>query len=106
MAKLLMVVVQDRDADTAINALEEAGHRVTRLASTGGLLRASNSTLVIACDDQDEEPIAAILERVCSGEDIELPLVITGRLREELPATVRYAGANIFVIPLERHRRV
>ena len=40
MAKLLMVVVQDRDADAAIEALSQAGHGVTRLASSGGLLRA------------------------------------------------------------------
>ena len=45
--KMILAVVQNVDADTVIDALLDAGHRTTRLASTGGFLREGNTTLLV-----------------------------------------------------------
>ena len=45
MSKLLVAVVHELDADKVITALQEEGHRVTRIRSTGGYLQIENSTL-------------------------------------------------------------
>ena len=101
MSKLLVAVVHELDADQVISALEEAGHRVTRIPSTGGFLRMSNSTLLMGVEDEAVSGVLAILERECSSREIELPLVLAGRLKDTLPNMIRHGGATVFIADLE-----
>jgi len=45
--KLIIAVVQDEDSQKLISKLMKAGYGVTKLATTGGFLRAGNTTLLI-----------------------------------------------------------
>ena len=49
--KLIIAIVQDEDASRLVNQLMKAGIGVTKLATTGGFLRAGNTTLLIGVDD-------------------------------------------------------
>jgi uncharacterized protein YaaQ len=102
MPKLLMAVVHHLDADEVISALEERGHRLTRIPSIGGFLGIDNATLVIGVEDDELAAVLAVIEAHCSSREIELPLVVTGRLRDELPALVRHGGATVFIADLEQ----
>lgn len=106
VSKLLVAVVHDLDADQVISALEEEGHRVTRIPSIGGYLRMDNSTLLIGVEDEAMSGVLAILQRECSSREIELPLVLVGRLKDKLPHTIRHGGATVFVADLERIVRI
>lgn len=101
MSKLLVAVVHELDADKVISALEKAGHRVTSVPSTGGFLRMNNSTLLIGVDDEAVSGVLAILEQECSSREIELPLVVAGRLKDTLPNVIRHGGATVFIADLE-----
>ena len=101
MSKLLVAVVHELDADQVISALEEEGHRVTRISSIGGYLRMENSTLLIGVEDEAMPGVLAILERECSSREVELPLVLVRRLRDELPRVIRHGGATVFIADLE-----
>lgn len=73
--KLAIVVLSNAQADEAVDALLKAGHRVTRLASTGGLLRQGNTTLLVGAEDRSMEEIMDILRKRASGALIAiLPL--------------------------------
>ena len=48
--KLIIAIVQDEDASRLVNQLMKAGIGVTKLATTGGFLRAGNTTLLIGVD--------------------------------------------------------
>lgn len=106
MSKLLVAVVHDLDADQVVTALEEQGHRVTRIRSTGGYLRIDNSTLLLGVENESVAAVLAILERECSSREIELPLVLVGRLTDHLPRIVRHGGATVFIADLEAIARV
>lgn len=106
MSKLMVAVVHDLDADQIITALGEEGHRVTRLRSSGGYLGIENSTLLLGVEDEAMPAVLAILERECSSRDIELPLVVAGRLKEHLPRVVRHGGATVFIAELEATVRI
>ena len=106
MSKLLVAVVHEHDADQVISALEEADYRVTRIPSTGGFLRMNNSTLLMGVEDEAVSGVLAVLERECSSREIELPLVLVGRLKDSLPQTIRHGGATVFVADLERIVRI
>ena len=45
--KLLIAIVQDEDASKLISTLMNEGYGVTKLATTGGFLRAGNTTLLL-----------------------------------------------------------
>lgn len=49
--KLIIAIVQDEDAFRLISNLMSEGYGVTKLASTGGFLRAGNTTLLIGVNE-------------------------------------------------------
>jgi len=78
--KLVVAVLSNAQADAAVEALLKAGWRVTRLSTTGGLLRQGNTTLMVGVEDNDVE---RVLETV----------------RQRAP------GSLAIVLPLERYER-
>jgi uncharacterized protein YaaQ len=98
--KLLAAIVQPADADRVGADLRERGHRFTRLASTGGFLETPNVTLLLAVADEDVPAVAEVFREACSGREIEIPLVLTERLRDWQERAVHYAGATILVVDL------
>ncbi len=99
--KLLVAIVQVDDADRLTEALRHEGHRFTRLASTGGFLETPNVTLVMAVRDEALGDVVDLFRANCAGRDVELPLVLTERLRDWQERVVQYAGATILVLDLE-----
>jgi uncharacterized protein YaaQ len=99
--KLLVAIVQVDDADRLTEALRHEGHRFTRLASTGGFLETPNVTLVMAVRDEALDDVVGLFRANCAGRDVELPLVLTERLRDWQERVVQYAGATILVLDLE-----
>ena len=45
--KLIIAIVQDEDSSRLVSNLMNEGYSVTKLATTGGFLRAGNTTLLI-----------------------------------------------------------
>lgn len=99
--KLLVAFVQLDDADRVAEALRRSGHRFTRLASTGGFLESPNATLVLAVRDEALPDVVDLFRANCTGREVELPLVLTERLRDWQERVVNYAGATILVVDLE-----
>lgn len=59
--KLVLAIVSNQAADNITDALLAAGFRATRLASTGGFRREGNTTLMMGVEDEDVEPVMAIV---------------------------------------------
>jgi uncharacterized protein YaaQ len=67
--KLIIAIVHDVDAGPVIEQLVTHGHRVTRVASTGGFLRRGNVTLLIGAEEPQVEPAIDILRDTCTSPD-------------------------------------
>ena len=106
LSKLLIAVVHNLDAEAVIGALEEKQHRVTLIPSIGGFLRTDNATLLIGAEDEAVKDILQIIGDHCSSRDLELPLVVTGSLKEALPRMVRHGGATIMIADLKSIARI
>jgi uncharacterized protein YaaQ len=104
--KLLLAILHQADAENVVTALEEAGHRLTQIPSVGGFLRIDNVTLLLAVEDSKVEDVIGVIESYASSREIELPLVVQGRLKDELPPLVRHGGATILIAELESVRQV
>lgn len=99
--KLLVAFVQESDGDGVADALRNEGYRFTRIASRGGFLDTPNVTLVMAVSDESVPAVVELYKANCSGREVDVPLVLEGRLRDWQAQVVSYAGATILVAELE-----
>ena len=67
--KLIIAIVQDEDASRLVSALMNDGYGVTKLATTGGFLRAGNTTLISGVEDEKLDGALAIIERICKSRE-------------------------------------
>ncbi len=107
--KMIMAVVQDIDADAAIDALVEAGYRVTRVASTGGFFRQGNTTFMAGVEDDQVEAVLDMVRSTCqkrkrplpvSPAAVESPAVMGGYVE------VTVGGATVFVFDVVRYEQI
>ncbi|MCL6450964.1 MAG: cyclic-di-AMP receptor [Acetobacteraceae bacterium] len=105
--KLIVAVVQDKDAPRLLQALVARGLRATRLASSGGFLREGNVTLLLGLDDgRVEEALAIIAETCKSRQQLVTPLSPIGGPVDSYvpyPIQVQVGGATVFVLQVERY---
>ena len=107
MSKLVVAVVQGDDAGRVVNALREADLRVTELQSSGGFLRARNTTLILGVEDERLPEAMRLIEENCRARTIRVPLELLGGMEANWPGTdVTHGGATVFVLPLDEIRRV
>ncbi|MBO9369845.1 MAG: cyclic-di-AMP receptor [Chloroflexi bacterium] len=64
--KLLIAILQDRDAGAVMERLIAEGYRVTRIASTGGFLRRGNITLLIGAEAEEVDGVINLLRQACA----------------------------------------
>lgn len=103
--KLILAVIQDKDATRLINALAEKDFKTTKLASTGGFLKEGNTTLMIGCeDDYIDEALKIIKENCSQREQMVAPISPMGGNADSYiprPVKVEVGGATVFILPIE-----
>lgn len=67
--KLVIAIVRDVDAASIIERLVGEGHRVTRVASTGGFLRRGNVTLLVGVEPPQVQAVIDIMRDASSPPD-------------------------------------
>jgi uncharacterized protein YaaQ len=67
--KLIIAIVRDRDDVAVVDRLVKAGHRVTRVASTGGFLRRGNVTLLIGTEAEQTQAVFDTIQGACSAPE-------------------------------------
>lgn len=67
--KLVITIIRDTDAGAVIENLVSHGHRVTRVASTGGFLRRGNVTLLTGVEEQHVQAVIDIVDETCKPPD-------------------------------------
>ena len=109
--KLVMAIIHDEDAYTMIDTLAEKGFMVTKLATTGGFLRAGNTTLICGTQDEKLEELVNLIEAKCrSRKQVSTintpPVYDNASLVPPFPIEITVGGATIFVLNVEDFRKV
>ncbi len=108
--KLIVAIVQDEDASRLISHLMSEGYGVTKLATTGGFLRAGNTTLLVGVEDEQLDSAKAVIEKVCKSRKqvTTAPSPITGTtgVYVPYPVEVTVGGATIFVLDVEQFVKI
>lgn len=105
--RLMTVVVQEQDVDSAIRDLKKKEISVTRLASTGGFLGRKSATLLIGLFAGQEEDIVNILRQNCRTRVEYVTIPLEGSpLPLPAPTPITVGGATIFIFELDRYEEV
>lgn len=104
--KLIVAIIQDKDSNRLSSALVKANFRATKLASTGGFLKAGNTTFMIGVDDSQVESVMNVIRSDCKvREQLVTPVTpMSGTTDSYLPSPVevQVGGATVFVLPVDR----
>lgn len=106
--KLILAIISNDDSSVASNALNKHGYSVTKLATTGGFLRAGNTTLIIGCEDEKVAGAIELLKEYSSKRTEIVPSTASydiGRYAS-FPVEVQVGGATIFVLDVEQFMKV
>ncbi|MBB6455223.1 uncharacterized protein YaaQ [Salirhabdus euzebyi] len=103
--KLILAVVQDKDANRLVDALAEQNFQSTKLSSTGGFLREGNTTLMIGIDDDHVDKALDVIKNNCSQrEQMVAPISPMGGNADSYipkPVKIEVGGATVFVLPID-----
>jgi uncharacterized protein YaaQ len=108
--KLVMSIINDEDAFQLIDALNEAGYAVTKLASTGGFLRTGNTTLICGVEEDKVEGLTKIIEKKCRARkqitSVNAQQVGSADNYVPYPVEVTVGGATIFVLDVDKFVKI
>ena len=110
--KLLIAIVQDEDSSKLVSKIMQQGFGVTKLATTGGFLKAGNTTLLLGVDDSRVEEAIEVVESVCkSRKQISTvsSSIVGGMTHGEYtayPIEVTVGGATLFVLSVDQFLKV
>ena len=108
--KLIIAIVQDEDASRLIGQLMTDGFGVTKLATTGGFLRAGNTTLLVGVEDDRLNDALGVIEKVCKSRKQFAPsqptVVGVPGSYTPCPIEVVVGGATVFVMSVDRFMKL
>ena len=91
--KLILAIIQSADEADTVQELNAHGFFVTKLSTTGGFLKAKNTTLLIGTDDEKVEAVIETLKKY-AGHRMQLSPVSGADMRLFNPG-----GANMVEVP-------
>ena len=107
--KLVIAIVNDEDAGNLLDDLTNNKYRVTKLATTGGFLRAGNTTLLVGVEDEEVDKIMEIIKDNCESRKqmatSPTPVSGTTGVYVPYPVEIKVGGATVFVVDVEKHAK-
>jgi uncharacterized protein YaaQ len=105
--KLVIAIVHHEDSGVLMEAFSKSKIPVTKLASTGGFLRAGNVTLMIGTESDKVESVMEIISGVCkSRTELIAPGTAGMMAAASWPVEITVGGATIFVIDVDRYIKI
>lgn len=105
--KLIIAIVHDEDAHELAHALNMRQIGMTKLSSTGGFLRAGNTTLLIGVEEDRVDLVLEVIQKNCKRRK---ELTTTSSMLSEagfmaMPLEVTVGGATVFILDVDQHHK-
>ncbi len=108
--KLIIAIVHDEDVHHLIDDLTKEDFRVTKLATTGGFLKAGNTTLLTGVEDNQVDRVIEIIKENCETRSQTVasptPMAGTAGVFIPYPIEIKIGGATIFVVDIEKYLKL
>lgn len=107
--KLVIAIVQDEDVAFLMDELVENNYRVTKFATTGGFLKAGNTTIFVGLEDDEVEDCLDIIRENCSSRTSSTTMMNVSTPADSyssIPIEIQIGGATVFVVNVENFLRI
>jgi uncharacterized protein YaaQ len=88
--KMIIIIVQDHDADTLTQAFTAGNFRVTRVASTGGFMRSGVVTMLLGVEDAQ----------------VDAAIKVARDALPSLGSSSEKKRATLFVVPVQHFEQI
>lgn len=102
--KLVLAIMSNDDSHSVSSALNKENYQVTKLATTGGFLRAGNTTIIVGTENDKVDRAIEIIGEFSRKRTEVVPSTASydiGRFAS-FPVEVQVGGATIFVVDVEQ----
>src|SRR5699024_10965874 len=103
--KMIIAIVQDQDSQELSAKLVKHNFRATKLATTGGFLRAGNTKFLSGVEDNRVDELLHVINDTCGNrEQLVSPITpMCGSADSHIPyaVEVEVGVATVFVMPVE-----
>ena len=103
--KLIVAIVNKDDSGKLTSNLNKAGFMSTKLSTTGGFLKAGNTTFLIGVEEERLEECLDVMRECCSKRT---QMISTGagnhmdQFFTSLPVEITVGGATVFVVDIDK----
>jgi len=108
--KLIFAIIHDEDANNVTDALSAEGYCATKICSTGGFLRAGNTTLLIGVEEDKVNKVIEIIGKNSESrkQKIKAPSPANVAIGATTSKTIEVVvgGATVFVTDVERFEKI
>jgi uncharacterized protein YaaQ len=106
--KMILAIISKNDAHIVMDAMMEEKIQVTKLATTGGFLKAGNTTLITGVEDGKVKKVIDIITRFSSKRKQVMPGAMPLKMGGwSVPGfEVTMGGATIFVFNVDQFEKV
>jgi uncharacterized protein YaaQ len=108
--KLVFAIVHDDDGPKVMDELNRGGFSVTKLCSTGGFLKAGNTTLLVGVEEASLDAVIEIIRKKSKSRKQVINSSMTpngmGGMFIPYPVEVVVGGATIFVLDVEHFEKL
>ncbi len=105
--KLIFAIVNNDDSPVVANNLTANGFSVTKLATTGGFLKAGNTTFIVGTEDEKVPEAISIIESHSRRRTQIVPTSVgdASTMFDSTSLEVSVGGATIFVLDVEQFKK-
>lgn len=105
--KLIFAIINKDDSNMVASALVKAGFSTTKLATTGGFLKAGNTTFLLGVDDDKVNDAIEIIAKYSKKRTQMVSSTIYGASEyTTFPVEVTVGGATVFVTDVDRYEKL
>ena len=102
--KLIIAIVNNDDYHAVQGEITKNGFSATKLATSGGFLRAGNATLLIGAEDEKVNDVIEIIRQFSSKRTqmVETTPAFANEAFMTMPVEVTVGGATVFVLDVDQ----
>lgn len=106
--KMLLAIINSDDAHSVITHMMEAGFQITKLATTGGFLRAGNVTILVGLDESRLDEAMELIRKYSTTRKQVIPTTanLGVGFHPAMPVEVTVGGATVFVLGVEKFEKL
>lgn len=106
--KMITAIVNKKDAGEVCDALAEEKFTFTKMATTGGFLKAGNVTLLIGTEDEKVDRALELIKKHCAQRMEPMPSMVNAGVPTfgYYKTEILVGGATVFVSPVERFEKM